>query len=171
MRWATGSPARVIFFEDSFLADAAAVAAEYDLLIAGSSWGEAVLRARGVRNVATVFQGVDPSLFHPAPRAGTLDGRFAVFSGGKLERRKGQDLVVLAFRAFAERHKNAVLVTSWHSPWPIAALTVNQNVSIRTPRGDAGADRTDCRRGILPGRIGTGDGAARAVPRRCDDAG
>ena len=120
----------VIFFEDTTLPDAAAMAAEYDLIVTGSSWCEAVLRDKGARNVATVLQGIDPSLFHPAPRAGTLEGRFAVFNGGKVERRKGQDLVLLAFRAFASRHPDAVLVTSWHSPWPIAALTVNANPAI-----------------------------------------
>jgi glycosyltransferase involved in cell wall biosynthesis len=120
----------VIFFEDTALPAPMQVAREYDLLITGSSWCEEILRANGVGNVATVVQGIDPSLFHPAPRAGTLEGRFAVFSGGKLERRKGQDLVLLAFRAFAARHPDAVLVTSWHSPWPVAALTVNDNPAI-----------------------------------------
>jgi glycosyltransferase involved in cell wall biosynthesis len=118
------------FFEDTTLPDAAAMAAEYDMIVTGSSWGEAVLRERGARNVTTVLQGIDPSVFHPAPRAGTLEGRFAVFNGGKVERRKGQDLVLLAFRAFAARHPDAVLVTSWHSPWPITALTVNANPAI-----------------------------------------
>jgi glycosyltransferase involved in cell wall biosynthesis len=120
----------VIFFEDTTLPDAAAMAREYDLLITGSSWAADVLRGRGVRNVATVLQGIDPSVFHPAPRAGSLEGRFAVFNGGKVERRKGQDLVLLAFRAFASRRPDAVLVTSWHSPWPVAALTVNGNAAV-----------------------------------------
>jgi glycosyltransferase involved in cell wall biosynthesis len=118
--------AAMIFFEDTILPDAAAVARDYDLIVTGSSWCEAVLRGHGVRNVATVFQGIDPSLFHPGPRAGSLEGRFAVFSGGKLERRKGQDLVLRAFRAFAARHPEAVLVTSWHSPWPVTALSINE---------------------------------------------
>ena len=34
-----------------------------------------------------------------------------------MESRKGQDLVLLAFREFSNRHPNAVLVTAWHSPW------------------------------------------------------
>src|SRR5271166_1127084 len=91
-------------FEDTVLTDASAVAKDYAVIVAGSSWGEEVLRAAGVGNVATVIQGIDPSVFHPAPRSGALTGRFAVFSGGKLEHRKAQDLVLLAFRAFASRH-------------------------------------------------------------------
>jgi glycosyltransferase involved in cell wall biosynthesis len=40
-----------------------------------------------------------------------------VFTGGKIEFRKGQDLVIRAFREFAARHDDAVLVAAWHSPW------------------------------------------------------
>jgi glycosyltransferase involved in cell wall biosynthesis len=47
--------------------------------------------------------------------------RFVVFSGGKPEYRKGQDLVLRAFRIFAQRHKEAVLLTAWGSPWPHVA--------------------------------------------------
>lgn len=116
-----------LFFEDTILPDAAEICGQYSLMITGSSWCEDVLRAAGVDNVATVIQGVDPAVFHPAPRSGYLNGRFVVFSGGKLEHRKGQDLVLLAFRAFAERHPEALLVTAWHSPWPAVAVTLNRN--------------------------------------------
>ena len=43
---------------------------------------------------------------------------FISSSNGKVEYRKGHDLVLLAFREFSRRHKDAVLVTAWHSPWP-----------------------------------------------------
>jgi glycosyltransferase involved in cell wall biosynthesis len=114
----------VVFFEHTHLPEAAAFCADYELVITGSTWCEQVLLAAGPRNVATVIQGVDPALFHPGPGGGALDGRFAVFSGGKLEYRKGQDLVLLAFRAFAERHPEAVLVTAWQSPFPAAARSL-----------------------------------------------
>src|SRR5271156_1403504 len=107
-----------VFFEDTILPDAATVAVEYAVIIAGSRWAAEPRRAAGIANVATVIQGIAPSVFHPAPRSGALAGHFAVFSGGKLEYRKAQDLVLLAFRAFASRHRQAVLVTAWHSPWP-----------------------------------------------------
>ena len=126
--------AGVIFFEDTNIPNAADISTDYSVILAGCSWCEEILRSRGVDNVATVIQGIDPSLFHPAPRADLLAGRFAVFSGGKLEHRKAQDLVLLAFRAFAQRHPEAILVTAWHSPWPIAALTLNGNPDI-TPIG------------------------------------
>jgi glycosyltransferase involved in cell wall biosynthesis len=41
-----------------------------------------------------------------------------IFSGGKLEYRKGQDIVVAAFRRFLERHSDALLITAWHNHWP-----------------------------------------------------
>lgn len=111
--------AGVIFFEDTaFDADAIARARDFDLIITGSTWNEEVLRSRGVENVATVLQGIDPTIFHPAPRSGLLSSRFVVFSGGKLEYRKGQDIVAAAFRAFQQKHRDALLVVAWHNAWP-----------------------------------------------------
>ncbi|WP_075217563.1 glycosyltransferase family 4 protein [Mongoliimonas terrestris] len=116
----------VVFFEIPHLdADTVARAKALPLIVAGSTWNERILREHGVERVTTVIQGIDPTLFHPAPRAGWMPGRFLVFSGGKLELRKGQDLVIAAFRRFAERHRDALLVTAWHSPWPQFARTVD----------------------------------------------
>lgn len=43
-----------------------------------------------------------------------------IFTGGKLEFRKGQDIVIEAFRRFREttEGKDAKLVTAWDNPWP-----------------------------------------------------
>jgi glycosyltransferase involved in cell wall biosynthesis len=123
-----------IFFEDTRLPDPVGICSDYDLIVTGSRWCEEVLRAKGVSNVATVIQGIDPATFHPAPKSGALEGRFAIFSGGKMEHRKAQDLVLLAFRAFARRHPEALLVTAWHSPWPVTALTINGNPAIQPVR-------------------------------------
>ncbi len=118
------------FIEDTFLPQAKDLADRFNLVVAGSTWNEELLRANGVTNVTTVIQGIDPSLFHPGPAFGANEDRFAVFSGGKLEHRKGQDLVLLAFRAFAERHPDALLVTAWNSPWHAGALSLNRNQRI-----------------------------------------
>jgi glycosyltransferase involved in cell wall biosynthesis len=67
--------------------------------------------------VVTAFQGVDTTVFHPGPASGRFADRFVIFSGGKLEFRKGQDIVVAAFRAFHERHPEALLLTAWHNAW------------------------------------------------------
>jgi tetratricopeptide (TPR) repeat protein/glycosyltransferase involved in cell wall biosynthesis len=103
----------------------------YSLIVAGSTWNRDVLAKLGIGHVQAVLQGVDTSHFHPGPRTGLFVDRFVVFSGGKLERRKGQDLVVQAFRAFAERHRDALLVTAWSSPWPNLARSVEKNPSMK----------------------------------------
>ena len=109
----------VIFFEDTAITpDGLTRARGHDTIIAGSSWNGAVLTATGLPRIHVIPQGIDPTVFHPAPRAGLLRNRFVVFSGGKLEYRKGQDLVVAAFRVFASRHPDALLLTAWHNPWP-----------------------------------------------------
>ncbi len=100
-------------------------AKQYPLIVVGSRWNQRVLAEAGIYQTALVLQGIDPTLFHPAPRAGVFGRRFVVFSGGKLERRKGQDIVLRAFRRFAERHPDALLMTAWGSPWPQGALNVN----------------------------------------------
>ena len=54
-----------------------------------------------------------------------MGDRFLVFSGGKLEFRKGQDIVVEAFRRFHATHPDAVLVTAWHNHWPQAMAGID----------------------------------------------
>lgn len=118
-RTLTGQPPiGVTFFERAALSQAGRERAnEFAMIIAGSSWNEAMLRANGIIATTTVLQGVDTSIFHPAPRSGRFRDRFVIFSGGKLEYRKGQDLVVAAFRVFQQRHKEALLITAWSTPW------------------------------------------------------
>ncbi len=132
--------AGVIFFEDTaFDADALQRARSLDLIVAGSHWNAEVLRAVGLSQVTTVLQGVDPTIFHPAPCSGQLGDRFVVFSGGKLEYRKGQDLVVAAFRSFRLRHPEALLLTAWHNNWPQLIADLDLGGHVRgTPSVTAG---------------------------------
>lgn len=125
----SGAPTlAVTFFETAQMSpEAVARAAAFPLVITGSTWNAQVLREHGVENVRIVLQGVDPSHFHAAPRSGLMSDRFLVFSGGKLERRKGQDIVLAAFRKFAARHRDALLVTAWRSPWPELARTLDKS--------------------------------------------
>lgn len=111
--------------------------AAYACIVTGSSWNKEILEARGLV-VRNCLQGIDPQLFFPAPRTGRFSGRFAIFSGGKLEYRKGQDLVVAAFRRFHERHDDALLVTAWHSPWPGIAQSLSASAhAVGFPGTDA----------------------------------
>ena len=91
------------------LARAAALAR----VVAASAWHARVLREQGLENVIHGPPGVDPALFHPAPRGGLFAERFAIFCGGALSHRKGHDLVLAAFRVFHQRHPDAVLVCTW----------------------------------------------------------
>jgi glycosyltransferase involved in cell wall biosynthesis len=99
------------------LAAARQLARDYDGLVCISEWNAQALRQACSTPVAVTHEGVDPAIFFPGPRSGFADpGRFHVFSGGKVEHRKAQDLVLLAFREFSRRHGDAVLVTGWHNP-------------------------------------------------------
>ena len=88
----------------------------FDTLTAGSTWARDVLRERGVPGAEMCIQGIDPALFHPAPRRGYLRDRFVIFSGGKLEFRKGQDIVIEALKRFRARHPETLLVCLWSNP-------------------------------------------------------
>lgn len=115
----------VVFFENAVIPAASIAAAErFSLIITGSTWNTQVLHRLGFQRAIYCPQGVDLALFKPGARQGNFAGRFAIFSGGKLEYRKGQDLVVAAFKRFHESHPDALLVTAWHSPWPHIAETI-----------------------------------------------
>ena len=116
----------VVFFEEALDAEAIERAKQLSLIITGSTWNERVLRAYGFERVQTILQGIDPTHFHPAPKLGVIRDRFLIFSGGKAEMRKGQDIVMAAFKIFAKRHPEATLVTAWHSPWPHLARSLDQ---------------------------------------------
>jgi glycosyltransferase involved in cell wall biosynthesis len=146
----------VIFFEAPLSRAGIERAKRYDLIIVGSTWNADILRAAGLDNVRTILQGVDSTLFHPAPKRGLFPGKFLIFSGGKAEPRKGQDIVVKAFRIFAAKHKEAMLVTAWHSPWPHLAVGMDLDLS---EFGDRVVDV-----GALP------NGQMASVYRECDVA-
>ncbi len=101
-------------------------------------------------------QGYDPVLFHPAVRRKRADGRFRVFSGGKAEYRKGQDIVLQAFARFAEHHDDAVLVAAWGSPWPGMAKNLEQTALGAPPGSELGLPNFRAwaqRAGIKPHQI------------------
>lgn len=131
--------AGVTFLEDTALSDQTREwGRAYDVLLAGSQWNAAMLEANGLTNVRAAPQGIDPSVFHPGPGSGLLTERFVIFSGGKLEYRKGQDLVVAAFRIFVQRHPEALLITAWHNPWPHTMVGIDR---MRHVSGVPGPDR------------------------------
>lgn len=93
-----------------------------DRIITVSQWCSDVLRSEGIP-AKCVHLGVDTAMFKPRPRGKRFgEGRFVIFSGGKAELRKGQDIVLAAFKIFQERHREALLVTMWHNHWPATTL-------------------------------------------------
>ncbi|NQV57334.1 MAG: hypothetical protein HQ503_15855 [Rhodospirillales bacterium] len=109
----------VIFFENTaFSPEGLERARGYDLIVTGSTWNHNILLNLGLTNVANVFQGIDTDLFKPQPKAETYGERFVIFSGGKLEYRKAQDVVIAAFKDFHSRHPDALLVFAWGNQWP-----------------------------------------------------
>jgi glycosyltransferase involved in cell wall biosynthesis len=134
---ARGSPqVGVPFFESATIPQANLEGARaFDLIVAGSSWNAEVMARHGLTHVRSCLQGVDLTLFKPGPKTGRFKGRFAIFSGGKLEYRKGQDLVVAAFKRFHARHADALLVTAWHNPWPKIAARLALSPHVAGPPG------------------------------------
>ena len=108
----------VIFFESTEISEEGLTRArDYDLIITGSSWNKNMLESRGLTNVVNVFQGVDHTLFYPRPKNRKYGGHFVIYSGGKLEYRKAQDVVIAAFRKFRVRRPEALLTFSWANQW------------------------------------------------------
>jgi glycosyltransferase involved in cell wall biosynthesis len=109
-----------IFFENTaFSARGLQRAQELDLILTGSRWNSQLLAHAGLKKVAYVMQGVDMGRFESiTPKVRTPKDRFVIFSGGKLEFRKGQDIALAAFKVFNQKYPDSVLMTAWHNPWP-----------------------------------------------------
>ena len=106
-------------FERTDLSRARDALSKYDALLTASHWNAGLIERATGRVAKVIFEGVDTSLFCPAPKSGVMDpAKFYVFSGGKIELRKAQDLVLVAFKRFAASREDCMLVTAWHSPWP-----------------------------------------------------
>jgi glycosyltransferase involved in cell wall biosynthesis len=116
-----------VIFEEDLVARRSALEGrdDFDVFVTACRWGEETLREVGLKALATVHHGVDLTRFNPARACRRRDDdRFVIFSGGKFEFRKGQDIVVRAFKIFADRHPDALLVTNWYNPFPDSAATM-----------------------------------------------
>lgn len=91
------------------------ISKNYDMFVAISQWNADYLKSLNVGPVHLCYQGIDPEQFHPAPSSGLYRDRFVIFSGGKFEFRKGQDIVLAAFKRFYAKHPDALLVACWQN--------------------------------------------------------
>jgi len=111
------------FFEDELTPLSSENAKKYDLVLAGSTWCRDRLRERGIQNCDILLQGIDPNMFFPLPEEKKRDG-FVIFSGGKFELRKGQDLVLRAVKILQQKYPDIFLVNCWYNNWPQLVKTM-----------------------------------------------
>ena len=124
----------VIFFENSFINPQMLEAAKvFTRIYAGSKWNAELLNAKGFQNVQAWAQGINFDIFHPSEKKESANGKFRVFTGGKLEFRKGQDIVIAAFKIFNEKYPDSELVASWRSPWEFLGLTMGRSTHVKPP--------------------------------------
>ncbi|MEI7473898.1 MAG: glycosyltransferase family 4 protein [bacterium] len=109
------------FFEDNLLSESyvANASKNFDYVVAGSKWCEEILESYGCTNAKTVIQGVDTQIFNPFDNEKKyFKDKFIIFSGGKFELRKSQDLVIRAFKILQDKYDDVMLLTNWYNKWP-----------------------------------------------------
>ena len=85
-------------FEDTRLEKVDDKLANCDVVVCVSRWNADLLREKTAKRIEVIHEGVDETLFKPGPRTQRFDhNKFYIFNGGKVEYRKGHDLVLLAF--------------------------------------------------------------------------
>ncbi len=112
-------------------ADAVRNAKKYDVLFAGSTWNAQRLAEKGIKS-EVLHQGIDFDRFpvqpwKPFATANGMKDKFVIFSGGKYEFRKGQDIVAAALHHFMAVHPEAVLLAAWHNHWPQSRETMRES--------------------------------------------
>lgn len=90
---------------------------KFDLIVAGSRWCKYILDQNNVQS-QVILQGIDPSLFNKSRSQKQLFlDDFLIFSGGKFEHRKGQDVTIKAYKVLQDRYPDVKLVCAWHNPY------------------------------------------------------
>lgn len=118
VRSITGTPnIGVVFFENTGISSKVTEELKNTQIITGSTWNTEILQKHGFNKIHFCPQGIDTCIFQTAQGSDIYDDKFIIFSGGKLEYRKGQDIVIAAFREFKKTHPNAMLMTAWYNRW------------------------------------------------------
>lgn len=117
------------FFENELSATSVQNAQLFDLVLAGSTWCRDRLLERGIHNCGVLLQGIDPELFYPLAHKPNKD-HFVIFSGGKFEYRKGQDLVLKAVKILQQKYADILLVNCWFNTFPhsLTMMTVSKHI-------------------------------------------
>ena len=124
-RFSAARQVGVTFFECSRFSDRdLETLRSFDLVVSGSRWNQALLQQHGVERSTLVHQGVDTAVFNPEPVPRLLKRSLVIFSGGKLENRKGQDIVIAAFRRLLRHCPDALLIAAWGNVGHVGLNTV-----------------------------------------------
>ena len=111
---------------------------QFDLIVAGSTWNRNTLLRHGLSRVVRVLQGVDTAMFNPIPVQRLLHSSLIIFSGGKLEIRKGQDILIEAFKKLLLVCPDALLIASWcNESASLSSISMSPYVSSAPVKGDA----------------------------------
>lgn len=87
----------------------------YSKLVVVSHWNRDLMLKKGfpADYVKMVWQAVNHKVFFPHQRDKLSMDNFYIFSGGKVEPRKGHDLILPAFAEILHHIPEAVLITAW----------------------------------------------------------
>ncbi|HPD66634.1 MAG TPA: glycosyltransferase family 4 protein [Ignavibacteriales bacterium] len=117
------------FFEQELNEQSKNNAKNYDLILGGSTWNEKKLKAAGIPSSGTLIQGIDPDIFnYQQPKD---FNHFVIFSGGKFELRKAQDVVIKAVAHMQKKFPDVVLVNAWFNMWPQTMLNMASSKHIK----------------------------------------
>ena len=105
------------FFENELTPLEVENSRKYEKIFAGSTWCKEKMEEKGITNTGLLIQGVDTNLFYPVEKDENKD-LFIIFSGGKFELRKGQDLVLKAIKILQEKYPDIILINAWQNLWP-----------------------------------------------------
>ncbi len=105
------------FFENELLDASVENSKKFEKIIGGSSWNKMKLLEKGISNADMLIQGIDPNIFYPVDFQKDEE-LFVIFSGGKFELRKGQDLLLKAIKILQEKYDDIVLINAWYNMWP-----------------------------------------------------
>ncbi len=118
------------FFENELTEESVENAKKYNLIFGGSTWCAEKMREKGITNSDVLLQGVDPEIFYPVFEK-TNEDIFVIFSGGKFELRKGQDIVLKAIQILQQKYKNIILLNAWYNYWPQTMSLLGKSKFIR----------------------------------------
>lgn len=119
MGYFSGSKRIALTFSDRDIPNNLIVKAKenFDIIVAGSEWCKKLLADKGLESVV-IHQGIDPNLFNKnRSEKKYFHDDFLIFSGGKFEDRKGQDIAIKAYKVIQDKYPDVKLVCSWFNAY------------------------------------------------------